>query len=280
MPVDLHLHSSASDGTDSPATVVALAAEAGLEAIALTDHDTLAGISAARAAAEDAGIALIPGAELSVNHRDHKIHLLVYFTDPGPGPLNDRLSDLRGGRDRRNQRIVRRLRDLGYDISDDDVRAHAAGPSVGRPHIADALVAAGAFPNRESVFEHLLHDGGPAYVERERLTALEAIDLARAQGAVPVIAHPVTIGAPAEDMTVLFRELTDAGLGGIEAHHPMHPTPLRLHLAAVAGSLGIAATGGSDYHGRGKRGYRVGVGTGDLSVPGDALDALEEQRSR
>ena len=278
MAVDLHLHSSVSDGIDDPADLVALAAAARLEAIAITDHDTLDGIAAATEAAERHGIRLVPGIELSVDHGNHKLHLLVYFTTPGPGPLNDRLDELLLGRHERNEVIVRRLRDLGYEITMDDVRAHARGPSVGRPHIADALVEAGHFPSRDRVFEHLLHDGGPAYVERDRLGAIEAIQLAREQDGVAVIAHPVTIGTSAEESASLFAELTAAGLGGIEAHHPRHPVPLRHHLADLAASLGIAATGGSDYHGRGARSYRIGTGNGDLSVPGSALEQLEAQR--
>lgn len=278
MPVDLHLHSSVSDGTDAPADLVRLAGDAGLDAISLTDHDTLAGIDEAAATARSIGLRFVPGVELSVEHGGHTIHLLVYFTEPGPGPLNDRLADLLAGRADRNLAIVDRLNALGYGLTIDDVMAHAEGPSVGRPHIADALVASGAFPDRDAVFEHLLHDGRPAYVERRRLGAIEAIVLARRQRCVPVIAHPATIGMSAEDSASLFRDLTDAGLGGIEAHHPMHPPPLRSHLADLARELGIAATGGSDYHGAGKRDYRIGTGRGDLSVPNAALEELEDQR--
>jgi predicted metal-dependent phosphoesterase TrpH len=278
VPVDLHLHSSVSDGTDHPAAIVELAAAAGLEAMALTDHDTLEGIPEVREAADRLGIQCIPGVELSVDHEDRKLHLLVYFTEPGPGPLNDRLAGLLDGRLRRNERILGRLAELGYPLTMDEVLAQAEGPSVGRPHIADALVAGGAFSNRDEVFAHLLRDGGPAYVERERLTATEAITLAREQRAVPVIAHPATIGAPADEAASLFRGLTEIGLGGIEAHHPMHSLPLREHLTGLAHDLGIAATGGSDYHGEGKRAYRVGVGTGDLVVPPRAVEELMDQR--
>lgn len=279
MAVDLHLHSSVSDGIDEPTDLVALAASARLEAIALTDHDTLDGIPAAEEAARRLGIRFIPGVELSVDHGPHKLHLLVYFTAPGAGPLNDRLGELLAGRHRRNEVILERLGDLGYDVTMEDVFSHARGPSVGRPHIADALVEAGYFPSRDAVFEHLLHDGGPAYVERDRLGAVEAIGLAREQGGVPVIAHPVTIGTSAEESATLFRDLTIAGLGGIEAHHPRHPVPLRHHLADIAASLGIAATGGSDYHGTGKRDYRIGTGSGDLFVPASVIDELEAQRA-
>lgn len=280
MPVDLHLHSSASDGVDDPATLMDLAHAAGVSTVALTDHDTLAGIGEAADRAEVLGLRFIPGVELSVDHGSNKLHLLAYFTQPGPAPLNDTLARLRDGRTERNLAIVDRLVELGYDITIEDVLAEAGGPSVGRPHIADVLVARGAFDDRTSVFEHLLHDGGPAYVERPRLTAEEAIGLAREQDSVPVVAHPATIGARAEEMSRMFHELVDLGLGGIEAYHSMHPPALRVHLASLADDLGIAATGGSDYHGAGVRDYRIGVGRGDLRVPDESFDALEAQRKR
>ena len=194
--------------------------------------------------------------------------------------LEDRLQELRHGRDARNIEIVERLRDIGYAITLDDVQRHAAGPSVGRPHIADALIEKGYFPHRDAAFEDLLRDGGRAYVSRIRLGAIEAIELVRSRGGVPVIAHPQTIGATAAEYDRVFRDLRDAGLGGIEAHHPMHDPAVRGHLVDVAHSLGIAATGGSDYHGSGKRPYALGVGSGDLRVPASALGELQDQRSR
>lgn len=278
MAIDLHTHSSASDGVDDPALLIARAAEAGVTTIALTDHDTLAGIEAASVAARRLGVRLIPGVELSVDHGGVKLHMLVYFTDPGTGPLEDRLALLREGRARRNVAIVERVQELGYSITMADVQRQAGGPSVGRPHIADALIAAGAFASRDDVFEQLLHDGGPAYVERDRLTAVEAMELARSIDAVPVIAHPKTISLDAGGFDELFEDLADKGLGGIEAHHPMHEPALRSHLVDVAHRLGLAATGGSDYHGAGKRPFSIGTGTGDLRVPIEAVDEIEQQR--
>ncbi len=259
---------------------MALAARAGLTHAALMDHDTLDGIDRAREAADDLGVGFIPGVELSVDHGNTKIHMLVYFLEPGKGPLQSQLFSLRDGRDSRNERIVARLNDLGYELTLDDVRRHAAGPSVGRPHIADALVEKGYIASRDEAFTDLLHDGGAAYVERTRLTARDAIRLARESGAVPVIAHPVTMNLTRDEYASTFIELTDLGLGGIEAHHPMHDAELRVHLTELAAQLGIAATGGSDYHGATKRAYRVGVGNGDLRVPESAVEQLYEQRDR
>lgn len=280
MPLDLHLHSSASDGADSPAELMRLAAHEGVTVAALVDHDTTAGIAEARRAATNMGVRLIPGIELSVDHGPSKIHMLVYFVDPTVGSLVDELDALIAGRNERNVAIVAALVNLGYEITMADVTEQAAGMSVGRPHIADALVAKGYFADRNAAFEHVLHDGGPAYVERTRLSAHRAIELARADGCVPVVAHPVTINPGDRSYDELFADLTDMGLGGIEAHHPMHAPALRTHLTGLARSFGIAATGGSDYHGVDKRSFRIRFGKGDLRVPEAAIDELEAQRSR
>ncbi len=280
MAVDLHLHSSSSDGKDTPTQIVQLAVDERLTCVALTDHDILDGITEARDACVEAGIDFIPGIELSVDHEGKKMHMLVYFLEPGPGPLQDRLEDLRIGRNRRNVAIVERLNALEYDITIDDVARHAAGKSVGRPHIADALVEKEYVATRNEAFDGLLSDGGVAYVERDRLTALAAINLARESHAVPVVAHPTTIGLSSDEAWTTFRMLADHGLGGIEAYYPKHPLALRAKLAGIAADLNIAATGGSDYHGATVREFRVGRGTGDLVVPDRAVVELRDQLSR
>lgn len=279
MAVDLHLHSSASDGRDPPEEIIRLAVAERLTAMALTDHDNLDGIDEARTAAAEAGIDFIPGTELSVDFDGTKMHMLVYFLEPEPGPLQDRLSGLREGRDQRNAAMIEKLVDLGYDLTIEDVLKHAAGRSVGRPHIADALVEKRYVKNRNEAFDGLLSDGGVAYIERDRLTAVEAIELARRSGAVPVIAHPITANLGNEAKPT-FRKLAEHGLGGIEAHHPKHQAQLRAWFVDLASDLDIAATGGSDYHGSDAREFRVGRGTGDLLVPDAAVDQLRDQLGR
>ncbi len=279
MPADLHLHSRVSDGTDTPTQIVDKAVAAGLDTIALTDHDTLDGIDEARARAQEVGVRLIPGIELSVSHDGTKMHMLVYFTEPGTTSLEELLSGLRRGRVRRSLAIITRLTNLGYDVTEEDVAIWSRGSSVGRPHIADALVAKGYFNTRDEAFRDLLRDGGAAYVSRSGLSAGEAIDAARAVGAVPVIAHPMTIVRPSAGYGDLYRELADLGLGGIEAYHPLHDGDLRAHLAKLANSLGLAATGGSDYHGTGKRDYEMRTGRGDLRIPESAVEQLDAARS-
>lgn len=278
MAVDLHLHSNASDGTDPPAVVVQKAIATGLTAIALTDHDTLSGISAAQAAATGLPIELIPGVELSVDHNGVKIHMLAYFLEPVPGPLQDRLEMLRDGRSVRNQKIVETLNALGYPITMQDVHRQAAGDAVGRPHIADALVAAELVGDRSEAFRDLLGDGGSAYVERTRLTATEAITLTTESGGVTSIAHPLTIDPGESTLRSIFEELREVGLSGIEAYYSEHPPHIRTQLAGVASDLGLVATGGSDYHGTGKPGLEIGTGHGDLIVPDSILQELRERR--
>ncbi|MFV1998856.1 MAG: PHP domain-containing protein [Acidimicrobiia bacterium] len=274
MRSDLHLHSTASDGADSPAAVIRTAASLGLDGVALTDHDTLTGIPEAQDAADEVGIRLIAGVELSVDHDGAKMHMLVYGLDPDKGALQDRLEELRQGRTFRNEKIVSALVDLGFDITIEDVRAHAKGPSVGRPHIADALVAKGYVSTRDEAFEHLLHDGGAAYFSRTRLSAVEAIRLGTASGGVCVIAHPKTVNLRAGPFEQALRDLKSVGLGGLEAHHPMHDLDLRKHLEDLADDFGLIATGGSDYHGKDKRQFLIGTGTGDLRVPRTAFDEI------
>jgi predicted metal-dependent phosphoesterase TrpH len=259
--------------------------EAGLRGAALMDHDTLSGIGEARDAADRFGIEFIPGSELSVEHglsdgSTVKIHMLVYGLEPGDGPLQAKLEWLREGRARRNPLIIEKLNELGYAITMADVDEKAGGESVGRPHIADALVDHGYFADRKETFVGLLNDGGAAYVERRRLDATDAIELATVSGAVTAIAHPLTMGVHGDRLVEVIRDLQAAGLIGLEAHHPMHVPMLRSFLEEFAHGRGLIATGGSDYHGTGKRDYSVGTGTGDLRIPDDAFELIQQAINR
>lgn len=274
MAVDLHLHSELSDGTETPEEIVRLAAEAGLTAISLTDHDHLEGSHRAREAAEAAGLAYVTGTELSVEWDSGPMHMLSYRIDPDSGPLTDRLEEVRRGREQRNTTMVERLAELGYDITFDEVAAVAGGPVIGRPHMARVLIDKGYFDSMKNVFDRLLGTGRPGYVERVRLGAVEAIDLTRQSGGVAVIAHPHTIGVGRDDYERAFSELAAAGLGGIECHYPEYTPEVRNRLARTADALGLIATGGSDFHGSNKPGLHVGVGFDDLSVPDEAFEAI------
>jgi predicted metal-dependent phosphoesterase TrpH len=278
MSVDLHTHSSRSDGSDAPAVLIEKAAAAGLTTVALTDHDNLDGIAEARLAAAKHGIGFIPGTELSVEWDTGAMHMLVYFLEPEPGPLQDRLAWLQESRANRNQRIASRLQDLGIDITYEEVLKQAEGSGVGRPHFAALLIEKGHVATFNEAFDVYLAQGRKAYEPRARLGALEAITLARASRAVPVIAHPHTLGVSERDYSTAFSSLAAEGLGGIEAHYSEYPQDLRDHLAAVCSHLGIVATGGSDYHGTYKPEVSIGVGRGDLDVPDKVVEELVAAR--
>lgn len=278
MAVDLHTHSRASDGSDAPEQVVALAAERRLRAIALMDHDTLAGIPAAREAAERLDIPLIPGVELSVGWPTGTMHMLAYFLEPGPGPLQDRLAELQEGRVGRNAQIVKALNDLGIDITIEEIEVESGGDSIGRPHIAALLVRKGDAHSMADAFDRYLADGRPAYRSRPRLEAAEAVRLTRASGGVAVVAHPHTVAGRAQGFSEAFEAFKALGVSGIECYYSEYAKEDRLRLAALADDFGFIATGGSDYHGTYKPGLDLGIGRGDLSVPDSSYEALLEAR--
>ena len=279
--IDLHSHSTLSDGTDAPARVVALAADAGVDALALTDHDTLDHVAEATAAAGERGIRLVPGCEISCELGERapgSMHLLVYFVDDEPGPLQDRLGGLQRGRDVRNAQILDVLRGHGIDISPDELAVEAGPGSVGRPSIARILVRHGHVATIQVAFDRWLAKGRPAYVERPRLDPEEAIALTHASGGVCAIAHPASLGLDGDDLDAFVGELAAAGLDGLECEYAAYTPDERIRFHALAGRHGLAPTGGSDYHGDNKPGLLVGVGRGDLRVPDEYLDDLESRR--
>ncbi|HEV7536575.1 MAG TPA: PHP domain-containing protein [Acidimicrobiia bacterium] len=276
--IDLHSHSTASDGSDSPAALMELAGRAGLSAIALTDHDTVEGLAEARAAAAQAGVRLVPGCELSCEVGEAAMHLLVYFLADTPGPLQDRLGGLQATRADRNERTVTVLREHGLDISLAEVLDEAGGGSVGRPHVAGVLIRKGYVSSVQEAFDVWLGKGKPAYLERERLPPAEAIALAHASGAVAVLAHPTSLGFDAPQRDEFVAGLAADGLDGMECEYGRYSPALRADLRSLAEGLGLAVTGGSDYHGRYKPDIALGTALGDLNVPDDLLEALEARR--
>lgn len=277
MAVDLHTHSTASDGSVAPADLVSAAIDIGLTAMALTDHDTLEGITEARDAALGTSLELIPGTELSLNYDRGGMHLVVLWLEPGPGPLQDRLSELQRGRDGRNARILEILSDHGLEMSLEEVAEEAGSGSVGRPHIAAVMVDKGYVPDIRSAFDEWLGNDKRAYVARPRLNPEEGIGLARQSGAVPILAHPHTLGIHrAEEMASLLIRLRDAGLVGFEAIYSSFRRHEREGYSHLARRFGLIPTGGSDYHGTYKPGLDLGVGYGDLVVAESVLEELRE----
>jgi predicted metal-dependent phosphoesterase TrpH len=278
--IDLHSHSTVSDGTDTPAEVVALGAAAGLTALALTDHDTLEHLPEARAAARR-DLRLVPGCEIScelAGRAPGTMHLLVYFVDESPGPLQDRLGALRAGREDRNARIIDTLRANGMDVELGEVLALAGEGSVGRPHVARVLMEKGYVASIQEAFDRWLAKGRPAYFERARLSPEESIELAHASGGVTVMAHPGSLDLDDTPLDAFVSELAATGLDGLECEYGRYSREERSAYSALAGRHGLAVTGGSDYHGDNKPDLRVGVGRGDLAVPDELLDALEARR--
>ena len=245
MRIDLHSHSTASDGTRPPAEVMRRARAAGLDVVALTDHDTFAGHEEARHALPP-GLGLVPGVELSCQHQGHSVHLLGYLADPRHPELAAECEAIRSDRVRRGQAMVERLRALGVPVTWEQVAALAQG-TVGRPHIARAMAAAGVIDRPAQAFtSDWLAPGGRAYVQRYALPPERAVRLVRAAGGVSVLAHP---GLPARGWIIpdeLIAALAAAGLGGLEVDHPDQDRAQRDRLRALAGSLGLVASGGSD----------------------------------
>ncbi|MBO0748243.1 MAG: PHP domain-containing protein [Acidimicrobiaceae bacterium] len=271
--IDLHTHSTVSDGSDSPARVAELAGEAGLKAFALTDHDRLDGLAEAGARAAELGVELVPGCELSCEHPG-TMHVLVYDVEAGEGPLQDELVALQHARDTRNERMAERLAALGLPVTREEMEAEAGGIGVGRPHVAAILVRKGVVGSVQEAFDVWLAKGRPAYVEKERLAPADALRLARASGGRPVLAHPLSLGLDPPALAAAVRELADLGLCGIEAVYGRYTPSDRAGLVALAHKAGLVATGGSDHHGSYKPDLTVGTGTGDLAVPDEALAAL------
>ena len=276
--IDLHLHSTCSDGSETPARVVELAAAAGCSAIALTDHDGLAGIAEARGRAASLGIGFVPGCEVSCAFSPGAMHVLGYFAEPDEGPMQDELARLREDRAKRNERLVRRLQDLGLPVSFEELRALAGSSVVGRPHFAAVLVANGAAASVQDAFDRLLAKGAPGYVPKARIDFATFVASARGSGAVTVLAHPLSLGLERAGLDGVVSELAEAGLAGMECYYSRYSPEERAGLAEMAKRHDLVATGGSDFHGRFKPDISVGVGTGDLEVPDSALAELSARK--
>ncbi len=267
MRIDLHTHSNRSDGTDPVDDLISHAQQAGLDVIALTDHDTAEGWVEGRQAAERLGIGFVPGIEISCKLNGISVHLLGYLLDPSSAQLADELRIVRDGRTDRIPTIVARLNSIGVALTVDEVLAQATGtPSVGRPHVADALVANGTVANRTEAFDRFLADGRAGHVSHYAIEPGHAIDLVRAAGGVPVIAHPwgrSSYKVMTEDM--IAQLVSEHGLAGIEVEHQDHSPQSRAALTRIADDLGIIRTGSSDHHGAGKIDHDLGVNTTDPS---------------
>ena len=263
MKIDLHSHSAISDGTDTPAELVEQARRSGLDVVALTDHDTFDGLDEAVAAGTALGVEVVRGVELSCSRQGQSVHLLAYGADPADPALAAEMIRVRGGRLGRLSGVLEKLAELGVPVTEAEVMAQVGlSPSVGRPHIADALVVAGHVRDRTEAFDRFLADGGPAHVARYATDVDRGVDLVHGAGGVAVIAHPWGRGRehvlPPEVLTGLVR---DHQLDGLEVDHQDHDADTRQRLRRLADSLDVLITGSSDYHGTGKKDHDLGVNT-------------------
>jgi 3',5'-nucleoside bisphosphate phosphatase len=270
--VDLHTHTVASDGGDRPAELVAAAAAAGVGVLAVTDHDTVAGVAEARAAGRRLGVEVLTGCELTTEAEGEVVHLLAYGGGLAAAGIEARCAAVRAGRDGRNRAIGQRLKVLtgvGYD----DAVALADGAVVSRAHFARALVAGGVVADVADAFERWLGPGRPAYVAAPSLPVAEAVRLVHAAGGVAVVAHPGRLPAITRDR--VLAACLEAGADGLEAWHPQHDLDEQRRWAGQAERRGLLVTGGSDYHGSHKPGIALGRGAGgNVAVPADALAEL------
>ncbi len=278
--VDLHSHSTSSDGSHAPSFVVELAAQRGVEVLALTDHDTLQGIAEAQATGVEHGVHVVAGIELSVKYSAGQCHLLAWLPSPVPEAFCAWTRSREVDRERRAEEMVRRLNEQGFAIAWDDVRARAAG-NLGRPHVADTLIAAGHCTDRPDAFERLIGRGCSAYVGSGKIDPEAAIEQAVAAGALVSLAHPYTLELEGQPLSDFVGRLADAGLGALEAHRGDQDEARQAEYCALAERHGLLVSAGSDFHALdlegGPRGKRK---LGRIGVPGLSPEARERLLSR
>lgn len=279
LKADLHLHSRASDGELEPAALIELCARYRLETVALTDHDTLAGVPAAQAAGQALGIKVIAGIEFSITFAPGTLHLLGYFADY-PAGLETALAGIQAERQARLPRIIARLNDLGYRLSLEEVLEQAGPGQLGRPHIARALVASGQVASFETAFETLLKKGRPAYVEKAKLSWSEALELIEAHGGLAVLAHPFTLELADHELNGLLGEMRSNGLGGIETFYPQHTKAQKRLYKRLSREHNLLLSGGSDYHGPSQYNLHPGADGIDAERLSPLLAELATRASR
>lgn len=275
--IDLHLHSTCSDGSDTPTQIVEKAARLGLTALALTDHDTTAGTAECMAAAEKAGILAVSGVELSADYSPGVMHILGYFIDTGCAALQEELARVRNGREERNQMMLRKLNELGYELTWEEITAQAGSDVVGRPHFAAAIVEKGYLKSKSQVFSRLLGNGCKAYADRYRTDPKRSIELIRQAGGVPVLAHPASLKMPRGKLRKLIASLKKAGLEGLEVFHPQHNDNQIKVFKQVAQEFKLVMTGGTDCHGTFSPDIKIGRGFGDMDIPDFVYYRLKER---
>lgn len=274
--IDLHIHTTASDGSLSPSEAVALAVKAGMKSIAITDHDTADGIDEAAGAAVKYGIELVPGIELSVDYKGKGIHILGYFIDTENEHLRSLLNWVISERERRNELIARAMREDGIAVSVDALHKKHPDSVIGRPHFSAELVAAGKVESVKEGFDKYLSPGGRYYRKREYIPMDMAFDALRKCGAKAVFAHPLQYRFSHGELLELTALLKEKGIVGMECIYSVYSPEESAYLKTIAADFGLCVTGGSDFHGAGKPHISIGSGCGDMKVEYELLEKLKE----
>ena len=274
MCVDLHTHSIFSDGSHTPTELIALAVHNGLRGLALTDHDTVEGVVELARVGDQAGIATVPGVEISTSLHQRTIHILGYGIDATNAGLQQWLRPLQEGRERRNAIILQKLRDLGFSITDEEVQRISCCGQTGRPHIARLLVEKGVVDSFDAAFRQYLGRNRPAWESRFSYSAAATIDMIHQTGGVAILAHPGQLDPEMRVQPPLIRELVLRGLDGLELYYPTHTRKMKKKLKAIATEHGLLVTGGSDFHGSTRPAHRLAGGAEDFCPPCATLETL------
>lgn len=277
MTIDLHIHSTISDGTMSPSEIVAFAARKGLSAIAITDHDSVDGVGEAIQTGNMLGVEVISGVELSVKYKKSSAHLLGYLFDHNGSALQQALKQLHKGRITRNREIIARLNNLGISIHYSELEKIAGPGECGRPHIARLLINKNVVRTMDEAFETYLGHGAKAYASRFIYNAADAIGLLKDAGGLSILAHPIQLGKTVDSFRELLVDLVGVGLDGIEVYYPSHTRQFKKELIGLAGQYGLLLTGGSDFHGSIRPGTTLAGGK-NVSVPDYLLNTMKQRK--
>lgn len=277
--IDLHTHSTESDGTLTPEELMQLAADTGLSAIALTDHDTVGGLSKAEPVARQLGIELIPGIELSTDYNGTEVHMLGFYIDNTNPAFLAKLQEFIDSRDVRNEKMAFLLQKEGFDITLEQLYQEYPESVITRAHFARYLVEHGFVKDRDTVFRKYLGDNCRCYVPREKITPFEAIDLIRLGGGLSFFAHPVLCHMNHDRLRFFVKDLKEAGLTGMEAIYSMNTPGDERNMKKLAEEFGLLISGGSDFHGENKPYIHLGTGRGNLRIPESILDEIKRKRT-
>ncbi|MFW6415445.1 MAG: PHP domain-containing protein [Thermodesulfobacteriota bacterium] len=278
--IDLHTHSTASDGTFSPAELIREAQDSGLKAVALTDHDTTKGLQEIIRAGKNADVEAIPGCELSVNYPTGQMHIVGLWLPEHPEHVQSQLQYLRDRRHSRNERILQKLQAIGIQMDYSEVKELAGDASIGRPHIARLLMEKNYVPTVQEAFDKYIGPGGQAYVPKDKLDPEQAIEVLKQEGATVILAHPYSLEISYQELRSEVQRLQGLGLDGMEVYYTEHTREQTREYLQICRELGLLASGGSDFHGSVKPDVKLGSGKGNLDIPYSLLQEMKEYRKR